>query len=202
MKDYMSPDTPNRDRTFADRKAFVLAEQTLETAKALAEANAPKGPEPLATDAIVDPNWAKGRERQSIREAATASRRDAFLHALGELTYRALPLDEHEKAPHRATVLEQTKELAHSLIEHWDLSPAGRELEVGPDEPAILVFAALAPDIRKPGELETKRHAEPCDRTVRLSTGRRRSCTGTAVAINPRAASRETDETLAPAWPW
>ena len=53
MKDYMSPDTPNRDRTFADRKAFVLAEQTLETAKALAEANAPKGPEPLATDAIV-----------------------------------------------------------------------------------------------------------------------------------------------------
>ena len=128
MKDYMSPDTPNRDRTFADRKAFVLAEQTLETAKALAEANAPKGPEPLATDAIVDPNWAKGRERQSIREAATASRRDAFLHALGELTYRALPLDEHEKAPHRATVLEQTKELAHSLIEHWDLSPAGREL--------------------------------------------------------------------------
>ena len=54
MKDYMSPDTPNRDRTFADRKAFVLAEQTLETAKALAEANAPKGPEPLATDAIID----------------------------------------------------------------------------------------------------------------------------------------------------
>ena len=31
-------DLQNRDRTFADRKAFVLSEQAIETAKALAEA--------------------------------------------------------------------------------------------------------------------------------------------------------------------
>lgn len=128
MKDYMSPDTPNRDRTFADRKAFVLSEQTLEMANQLAASCQPEAPKPVDTSAVVDPNWQRGRERQSIREAATAARRDAFLHALGELTYRALPLDEEEKAPHRATVLEQTKELALSLIEHWDLSPAGNEL--------------------------------------------------------------------------
>ena len=128
MKDYMSLDAGNRDRTYADRKAFVLSEQTLETAKALAEANAPKAPEPLSTDTIIDPNWAKSRERQSIRETAKTARRDAFMRVLGEMTYRALPLDEHEKAPFRETVLSQTAELALSLQEHWELTAAGQEL--------------------------------------------------------------------------
>lgn len=128
MKDYMSLDAGNRDRTYADRKAFVLSEQTLETAKALAEASAPKAPEPLSTDTIIDPNWAKSRERQSFRETAKLVRRDAFMRVLGEMTYRALPLDEHEKAAFHETVLSQTAELALSLQEHWELTAVGQEL--------------------------------------------------------------------------
>lgn len=128
MKDYMSLDAGNRERTFADRKAFVLSEQTLETAKVLAEARAPKAPEPLSTDAVIDPNWAKNRDRQSMRETAALARRDAFMRVLGEMTYRALPLDEHEKIAFRETVLAQTAELALSLQEHWTLSAAGQEL--------------------------------------------------------------------------
>ena len=60
-------DLQNRDRTFANRKAFVLSEQAIETAKALAEANAPKAPEVLSTDTIIDPSWQRGRERQAAQ---------------------------------------------------------------------------------------------------------------------------------------
>lgn len=128
MKDYSTLDAQNRDRTYADRKAFILSEQTLEMAKAIAESAAPKAPTPLSTDTIIDPNWAKNRDRQSIRESIAAARRSAFLRVLGELTFNALPLDAHEKAPFRETVLSQTAELAASLEEKWELSSTGREL--------------------------------------------------------------------------
>lgn len=120
-------DLQNRDRTFADRKAFVLSEQAIETAKALAEATAPKAPEAISTDSIIDPNWQRGRDRQAVREAATAARRASFFQVLGEMVFRALPFDDHEKAPHRESVITQTTELVESL-KGWELSAAGQEL--------------------------------------------------------------------------
>ena len=120
-------DLQNRDRTFADRKAFVLSEQAIETAKALAEANAPKAPEALSTDTIIDPSWQRGRERQAVREAAAAARRTSFLQVLGEMVFRALPFDDAEKAPHRESVVAQTIELVESISD-WNLTATGQEL--------------------------------------------------------------------------
>ena len=120
--------THQRDRTFADRRAFVLAETAMETAAQLAAMTAPAEPAPPTTDAAVDPNWQRNRERTTMRESAQTARRDAFLRVLGEVTYRALPLDEHEKSPFRQTVLDQTAELASSLIERWNLTAVGNEL--------------------------------------------------------------------------
>ena len=121
-------DPKGRDRTDADRKAFTLSESAIAMGKLLSEQNAPKAPEPLPTDKIVDPNWAKSRERMLARESVQAARRDAFLRVLGEVTYRALPLDEHEKAPYRDAVLEQAGDFAKSLIESWELTAVGQEL--------------------------------------------------------------------------
>lgn len=120
--------THQRDRTFADRRAFVLAETAMETAAQLAAMTTPAEPAPLAADAVVDPNWQRNRERTTMRESAQAARRDAFLRVLGEVTYRALPLDEHEKSPFRQTIFDQTAELAGSLIERWNLTAVGNEL--------------------------------------------------------------------------
>lgn len=128
MKDYMNLDTQSRNRTYADRKAFVLAETAAETAAALAAAAAPKAAAPISTEAVIDPNWQRQRERHLARESAEAAREGAFLRVLGELTYRALPLDEAEKAPYHETILEQTAELARAVAAHWSLTEAGLEL--------------------------------------------------------------------------
>ena len=151
MKDHINPDLQGRDRTFADRRAFVLSETALETAAALAAARAPAAPAAISTDTIIDPNWQRNRERGSIREASQLARRDAFMRVLGETTYRALPLDEHEKYPFRESVLAQTAELALSLIEKWELSATGRELletasgvVEGVEDPAAAVAASMA----------------------------------------------------------
>lgn len=152
-------DLQNRDRTYADRKAFVLSEQAIETARALREAAAPSTPQTPSTEAIVDPNWQRSRNRQAMREAAAEARRRAFLQVLGEMVYRALPFDEIEKAPHRDSVLAQTAELAESVT-GWDLSPSGVELletaggvsdTVEGSEPAA-VEAAIAESVAS-GEL-------------------------------------------------
>ncbi len=155
MKDHINPDLQGRDRTFTDRRAFVLSETALQTAAALAATRAPAAPAPVSTEAIIDPNWQRNRERGSIREAAQLARRDAFMSVLGETTYRALPLDEHEKFPFREAILSQTAELALSLIEKWELSPTGQELletAAGVVEGAEVPAEAIATSIAE-GEL-------------------------------------------------
>jgi hypothetical protein len=150
VKDHINPDLQGRDRTFADRRAFVLSETALETAAALAAARAPAAPATISTDTVIDPNWQRNRAREAVRESAQIARRDAFLHVLGEMTFRALPLDDHEKSPFHESVLAQTAELALSLIEKWELSAAGIELlettagiVEGSEDPTAAVAASI-----------------------------------------------------------
>lgn len=124
-----SQDLKNRDRTFADRKAFLLSESAAQTAAALLASKAATGASPaVITESAVDPNWRKGRDRQSERDSLVAAQRGAFLRVLGEMVYRSMPFDDHEKRPHHATVISQTAELAESISGGWKLSPAGVEL--------------------------------------------------------------------------
>lgn len=132
MKPYMSNDTQNRERTYADRKAFVLAEGAEQMAKAIAERNseiiAQQTPAPLTEGALpVSRTLNASKERARLREAVSTARRAAFLRALGEMTYAALPLDEHEKAPHHQTVIEQAVEFADNT-ENWQPTTACSEL--------------------------------------------------------------------------
>jgi hypothetical protein len=152
-------DLKERDRTFADRKAFILAESTIETAAALAAANAPK-PVTLDTSAVVDPNWKKDRERRLLREAVESAKQKELLRVIGETVYRALPFDEDEKSPHRETILEQTAELASSMPD-WKLSPAGMDLAEAVSslssnsENPDAVHAAVSASLSEGGELLT-----------------------------------------------
>ena len=126
VKDNINPDLANRDRTYADRRAFVLAEAAEQTVTALLEQRV-ASPLPTLAPPPTSRSQAVARARSRLREDAVGARRAAFFRVLGELTYAALPLDDHEKAPHRETVLEQVAELAES-IQGWDLTPAGEEL--------------------------------------------------------------------------
>ena len=134
MKTTYDKDLQNRDRTFADRRAFVLSETAAETTQRLlaerAAAATPVAPVPTLPP---DPNTARRLERSLLREALATRRRTAFLQVLGELTYRVIPLDEHEKAPHRDTILSQAAEFAASTT-GWSLSEAGIELAETTDE--------------------------------------------------------------------
>lgn len=132
MKPYMSNDTQNRDRTYADRKAFVLAEGAEQMAKAIAERNgevvAQQVPAPLTEGVLPASRTVNAsKERARLREAVSTARRAAFLRALGEMTYVALPLDEHEKAPHHQTVIDQTIEFAENT-ENWQPTQACTDL--------------------------------------------------------------------------
>jgi hypothetical protein len=124
MSIHSNPDTPNRDRTITDRKAFVLSEQTA----AMAVTLMPKPAEAAPVVAMpTDPRIAATKSRAAMREAAAAARKGAALHAMGELVYRALPLDEAEKAPFREAVLSQTVEMVKSLGD-WNLTKTGTDL--------------------------------------------------------------------------
>ena len=125
-KDYLSKDTPNRDRTFADRRAFVLAENaSAMAAEITGRSDSQAGG--LAAPPISG-QIASARQRTLMREAAAAARRGAFSRALGELTFRAIPLDEMDKAPFHDTVVLQSMQLVEALGDDWDLSDAGRGL--------------------------------------------------------------------------
>jgi len=112
----------DRDRTYADRRAFTLAEATeAAAAEMLMEREPEATPTPVAPPRSL--SEASLKERAAAREAETAARRAGFLRFLGEVAYRALPLDEDEKAPLRETVLEGARELAESAADLWDLAP-------------------------------------------------------------------------------
>ena len=129
MKDYMSEDTVGRARTFSDRRAFVLAEATEAAAAALIERAlpAPEAPRPTGGHIAPDRRAREAKARAVGRGDLTEAKRAAFLRGLGEAVYAALPLDEHEKAPHRRTVLDETAEMA-GLLPDWELSRAGEDL--------------------------------------------------------------------------
>lgn len=135
-------DLKERDRTFADRKAFILAESTIEMAATLAATNAPATPEPLDTSAAIDANWKKNRDRRLSREAIDGARQKELLRVIGETVYHALPFDANEKAPHYETILEQAIELASSMTD-WKLSPAGMDLS---EAVSSLTSGAESPD--------------------------------------------------------
>ena len=126
---YMSTDTANRERTFADRRAFVMAEATEATAAALIERTAtPAAVERPSGDHLAPDRRAREAKARALgREELGTARRAAFFRGLGEAVYAALPLDEHEKEPHRDTVLRETAEMA-SMLSDWELSQAGNEL--------------------------------------------------------------------------
>lgn len=126
QKDYMTLDTLERQRTYADRRAFLRAEAELATAATLQAPVAP--PAPLDTSTRVDRAWERRKQRDLTRQEASNLQRQAFLYVLGEITYRALPLDDHEKAPFRTAIMEQTAELALALSSQWNLSATGKEL--------------------------------------------------------------------------
>ena len=129
MKDYMSEDTVGRARTFSDRRAFVLAEATETAAAALIERTAPppSAQRPTGDHIAPDRRAREAKVRAIGREELAAAKRAAFLRGLGEAVYAALPLDEHEKAPHRSTVLKETAEMVE-LLPDWELSLAGNDL--------------------------------------------------------------------------
>jgi hypothetical protein len=143
------PDGSPRQRTNADRAAFALSEMTAAAQRELF-APGPESPRECAAPAA-PPSIADARARKALREAQGAARRAGFVRFLGEVTYRAMPLDEDEKSGHRIHVYEETAAIAESAAA-WALNAAAEQAieEISavlgecsdPEEAAGLVTAA------------------------------------------------------------
>jgi hypothetical protein len=124
----MSTVTEKRDRTYADRRSFLLSEKTIETASKLAN------PVKVLTEGVLpdvtppsNPAWQKNRDKVALKERMIALKKEAFYRVLGELTYSALPLDESEKNKYHTVILEQTEDFI-KIIPDWNLTKMGNEL--------------------------------------------------------------------------
>jgi hypothetical protein len=106
--------TTESTRTFSDRKAFLIAENTIELANELVNKNKVE-PEIPKIQPPTDPNWEKKREKGILRESIELLRKKVFLETIGKLTFIALPLDHSEKMPFRNVILEQSADFAESL---------------------------------------------------------------------------------------
>lgn len=138
-----------RERTYADRRAFVLSEGAIAMADQLREQQAAaaavaKNPVFKIDESFVNGSLADNRRRGRLAETAmrVEMQRVAFLRALGETVFRAIPLDADEKEPYRTIVMEQTAQLAEAVSGHWNLSETGRRMLV---ESSFLVTNPTAP---------------------------------------------------------
>ena len=124
--------TQYRERTNADRRSFVLSEQAESTAKQLldqqkhlSEVSTPNVDFSATRNGSMD----KARNRAILREAANLAVKKSFYRLLGETVFKALPLEESEKAPFRSIVLSQTAELAEAVAGiSEDFSPVAENL--------------------------------------------------------------------------
>ena len=120
-------DTLVRERTTADRKAFVLSELAIETGNALAEGMKPEEIVAPDTSGIVDPRWEKHREAMATRESVAKCKQETFKKVLGECVFQSIPFDDHEKASiHEAVILSTCEMVDH--LQGWQLSEAGQSL--------------------------------------------------------------------------
>ena len=129
MSTIIPADFSQRNRTLADRRAFLLSENTAST---IAQLNA-NSVEPAAPEhdfsASLNPSAQRTRNRAQQRAIAESTRQESFIQVIAETVFRALPLDAHEKAPFHETVIAQTREIITQLPSaDWKLSPLGEAL--------------------------------------------------------------------------
>jgi hypothetical protein len=137
-------DPKSRDRTFADRRAFLIAESAQSTAESIGERMAPL-PETAVSAPPVSLMEQRRRQRSLARNGEASRRLEAFLSALGEAVYRAVPMDEHEKSPYREIMVEQTADFAR-VTASWKPTPTAIRIRDETDE--IVAGLAEGSDIR------------------------------------------------------
>lgn len=168
-------------RTDASRRAFLLTEDYISTGEAIRTA-AVVVPPPVPIPPLDSAERDRIREGRQLREGTAALRRAGFLRFLGEVTYRALPLDAFEKLPYQEEILFQTAEFATALP-GWGSSDFATTalgevtslvdpLVGGTVDAAVLVVSAAATDAATPlGQLVERAGAEIEGRVVAAAAG-------------------------------
>jgi hypothetical protein len=132
----LKTETMNRDRTFADRKAFLLSESERAFAEQILAEQVQKEQERRKGPKIeMPPPTARDVTRRMLpilRESLSKARKLAFGQVIGEAVFQALPFDDDEKEMYHSSIVKQTIDAISSLKEAgWDIKEPAKEIAEG-----------------------------------------------------------------------